>query len=130
MWVSLRITCLCRNAGPCGALPSTPFRRALPCPALLLLQFLEQFLLSPVRTEDPSEANLFYIPAFNYFYSGACGDLLEGVGWGSGHPAVGDCVCAAGLRILATAADTEPTPVALFVLRMPEASACACLHMP
>jgi hypothetical protein len=31
---------------------------------------MEQFLLSPVRTEDPSEANLFYIPSFTYAYSG------------------------------------------------------------
>ncbi|EFN54895.1 hypothetical protein CHLNCDRAFT_135016 [Chlorella variabilis] len=36
-------------------------------------QFLEQFLLSPVRTEDPSEANLFYIPMLLYGYSGTPG---------------------------------------------------------
>ncbi|EFN59690.1 hypothetical protein CHLNCDRAFT_133230 [Chlorella variabilis] len=32
--------------------------------------FMEEFLESPVRTEDPSEASLFYIPAFLYSYSG------------------------------------------------------------
>lgn len=37
------------------------------------VQFLEQFLLSPVRTEDPSEANLFYIPMLLYGYSGTPG---------------------------------------------------------
>ncbi|PSC75138.1 exostosin-like glycosyltransferase [Micractinium conductrix] len=32
--------------------------------------FTEQFLTSAVRTEDPSEANLFYIPEFIYSYTG------------------------------------------------------------
>ena len=44
---------------------------------LLLLQFMEQFLLSAVRTEDPSEANLFYIPSFTYSYSGNVGAGME-----------------------------------------------------
>lgn len=34
-------------------------------------QFLRQFLASSVRTEDPSAANLFYIPDFTYGYTGA-----------------------------------------------------------
>jgi len=34
-----------------------------------VLQFLEQFLLSPVRTEDPSQANLFFIPAMLFAYT-------------------------------------------------------------
>lgn len=34
---------------------------------------MEQLLVSPVRTEDPSAANLFFIPAFTYTYSGGCG---------------------------------------------------------
>lgn len=42
-----------------------------PCPPHLL-QFMEQFLTSAVRTEDPSEANLFFVPAFTFHYSGAC----------------------------------------------------------
>lgn len=32
-------------------------------------KFLSQFLVSPVRTEDPSEASLFFIPAFTFSYS-------------------------------------------------------------
>lgn len=35
--------------------------------------FLRQFLTSPVRTEDPSAANLFFIPDFVYGYSGNTG---------------------------------------------------------
>ena len=31
---------------------------------------MEQFLTSAVRTEDPSQANLFYIPAFQFTHSG------------------------------------------------------------
>ena len=38
---------------------------------------MEQFLLSAVRTEDPSEANLFYIPSFTYSYSGNVGAGME-----------------------------------------------------
>ncbi|PSC75115.1 exostosin-like glycosyltransferase [Micractinium conductrix] len=40
-------------------------------------KFMEQFLLSPVRTEDPSEANLFFVPAFTYHYSGNVGTAEE-----------------------------------------------------
>lgn len=41
-------------------------------------QFMDRFLDSPVRTEDPSAAHMFFIPAMNYAYSGkrpgpACG---------------------------------------------------------
>ncbi|KAL4444666.1 hypothetical protein ABPG77_002483 [Micractinium sp. CCAP 211/92] len=32
--------------------------------------FLDQFLESKVRTEDPSEASLFFLPAFNMAYTG------------------------------------------------------------
>jgi hypothetical protein len=28
-----------------------------------------------VRTEDPWEANMFYVPALTYFYSGGCHTL-------------------------------------------------------
>ena len=60
-------------------------RRHIDCTSATLLQdwgfvndpnylayqkFQEQFLLSPVRTEDPSEANLFWIPLNLYSYSG------------------------------------------------------------
>ena len=44
-------------------------------------QFTEQFLTSAVRTEDPSEANLFYIPEFIYSYTGRGG----GGGGGGGR---------------------------------------------
>lgn len=30
---------------------------------------MEAFLDSPVRTEDPSAANMFYVPSFTYSYS-------------------------------------------------------------
>ncbi|PSC74977.1 exostosin-like glycosyltransferase [Micractinium conductrix] len=40
-------------------------------------KFMEQFLLSSVRTEDPSEANLFYIPSFTYSYSTNVGTAEE-----------------------------------------------------
>ena len=43
----------------------TPAHKSSP-----VVQFMDQLLLSPVRTEDPSEANLFYIPSFTYSYSG------------------------------------------------------------
>jgi hypothetical protein len=36
----------------------------------MLLQFMAKLLVSAVRTEDPSEAHLFYIPSFTYSYSG------------------------------------------------------------
>ncbi|PSC75169.1 exostosin-like glycosyltransferase [Micractinium conductrix] len=36
-------------------------------------QFLEQFLLSSVRTEDPAEANLFYIPSMTFSHSSNVG---------------------------------------------------------
>lgn len=35
----------------------------------MLLQFMAKLLVSSVRTEDPSEADLFYIPSFTYSYS-------------------------------------------------------------
>jgi len=38
------------------------------------LQFLTQFLTSAVRTEDPAEANLFFVPAFTYAYTGNLGN--------------------------------------------------------
>lgn len=41
----------------------------------LQLQFMEQFLLSSARTEDPSEANLFYMPLLRSHYGGTS-DLL------------------------------------------------------
>ena len=68
--------------------PPSPFPPLRP----LLLQFLEQFLLSPVRTEDPSEANLFYGPAFTDFYSGACVCLRVLEGWGMAT-GVWRCAC-------------------------------------
>lgn len=40
-----------------------------PAPTPPRLQFLEQFLDSPVRTENPWEASLFYLPTFTYSYS-------------------------------------------------------------
>lgn len=43
----------------------------LPFPSPMHPQFLRQFLASSVRTEDPSAANLFYIPDFTYGYTGA-----------------------------------------------------------
>ncbi|EFN51266.1 hypothetical protein CHLNCDRAFT_141180 [Chlorella variabilis] len=33
-------------------------------------KFIEQLLMSPVRTEDPSEANLFFVPALSWSYGG------------------------------------------------------------
>ncbi len=33
-------------------------------------KFMAKLLVSAVRTEDPSEANLFYVPSFTYSYSG------------------------------------------------------------
>ncbi|PSC70174.1 ser thr phosphatase [Micractinium conductrix] len=39
--------------------------------------FLEQFVHSPVRTEDPSEASLFYVPVFPFALTGPGGDSLE-----------------------------------------------------
>ncbi|KAL4854627.1 glycosyltransferase like protein [Chlorella vulgaris] len=34
------------------------------------LKFIEQFLVSPVRTEDPSQASLFFVPALSWSYGG------------------------------------------------------------
>ncbi|KAL4449410.1 hypothetical protein ABPG77_007054 [Micractinium sp. CCAP 211/92] len=36
-------------------------------------KFMDRFLDSPVRTEDPSAAHMFFIPAMNYAYSGNLG---------------------------------------------------------
>lgn len=60
-------------------------------------KFQDQFLLSPVRTEDPSEANLFWIPLNLYSYSGGvprhcctgAPNVLAPHSW--------PCPCAAGL---------------------------------
>lgn len=41
-----------------------------------VLQFLEQFLTSSVRTDDPSKANLFYVPALVFDYTGRSGGWL------------------------------------------------------
>ncbi|PSC67269.1 exostosin-like glycosyltransferase [Micractinium conductrix] len=41
------------------------------------VKFMEQFLTSAVRTEDPSEANLFFVPAFTFHYSGNVGHASE-----------------------------------------------------
>ena len=48
-------------------LSSPPLPHPRPPPSL---QFLAQFLNSAARTEDPYEANLFFIPAYTYGYSG------------------------------------------------------------
>lgn len=42
-------------------------------------KFMAKLLVSAVRTEDPSEANLFYIPSFTYSYSSNTGAGLEHV---------------------------------------------------
>jgi len=56
-----------------------------PLACLPRMQFLEQFLVSPVRTEDPSEANLFFIPAFTFSYSGGRRvGSAEGLHWAAG----------------------------------------------
>lgn len=41
--------------------------------SIAYMKFIEEFLDSPVRTEDPSEANLFFIPMFLYSYSSNTG---------------------------------------------------------
>ena len=53
---------------------------------------MEEFLESPVRTEDPSEASLFYIPAFLYSYSGGW-EAGGHAGGRSGGGGGGRCVC-------------------------------------
>jgi len=71
-----------RNAMQCKR--STPHRHITACPWLgPCPQFLKQFLVSAVRTEDPSEAHLFYVPVLNYMYSGgwACGRTGGRVSW-------------------------------------------------
>ncbi|PSC71723.1 exportin-1-like isoform X2 [Micractinium conductrix] len=40
-------------------------------------RFLERLLTSAVRTEDPSEASLFHIPAFNFAHSGNVGSGMD-----------------------------------------------------
>lgn len=46
------------------------------------LQFTEQLLADwGVRTENPWEATLFYVPTFTYWYTGAAG-MGSGIGAG------------------------------------------------
>ncbi|KAL4427766.1 hypothetical protein ABPG75_001855 [Micractinium tetrahymenae] len=40
-------------------------------------EFMDAFLVSPVRTENPEEAHLFFVPSFSYSYSGNVGSLNE-----------------------------------------------------
>lgn len=44
------------------------------------LQFIEHLLMSNVRTEDPAEANLFFVPALSWAYAGGWAGHREGAG--------------------------------------------------
>lgn len=75
-----------RRALPaCAAAATAPLRVTPPPPAWppICSQFLAQLLVNPVRTEDPSEAHLFFLPSYGLTYTGGCLRLVSPAGEGA-----------------------------------------------
>lgn len=85
--------------------------------SIAYMKFIEEFLDSPVRTEDPSEANLFFIPMFLYSYSSntGVGSEFDRLLWRN-------CCCIAAFHVPAQLAPTCLPPT------RPLASPLPCLQ--
>lgn len=83
---------MCGRDGRAGALHShlpqmAPSAHSLVPPGSLAYRaFQEQFLTSPVRTEDPSEAHFFYVPTPMFAYTYTMGHGREALLLAGGLP--------------------------------------------